>query len=206
MARVLIVGGGCRGRRLAAELVGAGAGHAVRIDTRTEADRAAIEASGAECWIGTPDRLATLRGALDGVDDRLLAARPRPPGESEQVRALHGSRLEFFLAQAIDTTMRGFVYEAPGAHAGPAVAGAADDVVYVHVHATRAPACAPELGRVDELGRGIVPGQVTAEGEQIVRAMTTRNAIPVAFVRADPGNTDAWLADARGAVDLLLGV
>ncbi len=205
MARVLIVGGGCRGRRLAAELVGEGSGHAVRIVTRTEAGRGEIEASGAECLIGSPDRLATLRGALDGVTIAcwLLAT---ATGESEQVRALHGSRLESFLAQAIDTTMRGFVYEAPGAHAGPAVAGAADDVVYVHVHATRAPACAPELGRVDELGRGIVPGQVTAEGEHIVRAMTTRNAIPVAFVRADPGNTDAWLADARGAVDLLLGV
>ena len=35
--------------------------------TRTEDRRAAIEAAGAECWIGTPDRLATLRAALDGV-------------------------------------------------------------------------------------------------------------------------------------------
>ena len=42
----------------------------MRITTRTEAGRAAIEAAGAECWIGTPDRLATLRRALDGVTSR----------------------------------------------------------------------------------------------------------------------------------------
>src|ERR1700685_3874839 len=65
MARMLIVGGGCRGRQLAAALVGEG--HGVLITTRSQAGSAAIESSGAECWIGTPDRLATLRGALDGV-------------------------------------------------------------------------------------------------------------------------------------------
>ena len=65
MARILIVGGGCRGRRLAACMVAAG--HSARITTRSEAGRGAIEQAGAECWIGTPDRLATLRGALDSV-------------------------------------------------------------------------------------------------------------------------------------------
>jgi len=39
----------------------------VRITTRTDSGRAAIEAVGAECLIGTPDRLASLRGALEGV-------------------------------------------------------------------------------------------------------------------------------------------
>ncbi len=197
MARVLIVGGGCRGRRLAARLVGEGpSGHAVRIVTRTESGRAAIEAGGAECLIGTPDRLATLRGALDGVTIACwLLATAR--GETEQVRALHGSRLESFLAQAIDTTMRGFVYEAPSAHAGSAIAGATDDVG--DVHAMRAHA------RASESGRGVVPGKVTAGGERIVRAMTARNAIPVAFVRAHPCDLDAWLTEARGAVHQLLG-
>jgi hypothetical protein len=111
VARILIVAGGCRGRRLGSEMVGEG--HAVRITTRTEAGRAAIEASGAECWIGAPDRLATLRGALENVTIAcwLLAS---ATGESAQVRALHASRLEFFLTQAIDTTVRGFLYEASG--------------------------------------------------------------------------------------------
>jgi hypothetical protein len=111
VARVLIVGGGCRGRRLAAELVGEG--HAVRIVTRTESGRAPIEAAGAECWIGTPDRLATLRGALETVTVAcwLLGT---AQGSSADVGALHGDRLRFFLAQAIDTTVRGFLYEASG--------------------------------------------------------------------------------------------
>lgn len=109
MARILIVGGGCRGRRFAGEMVEQG--HAVRATSRTEAGRTAIEASGAECWIGTPDRLATLRGALDNVTIAcwMLAG---ASGPAKQVAALHGSRLEFFLGQAIDTTVRGFIYDA----------------------------------------------------------------------------------------------
>jgi hypothetical protein len=35
-------------------------------------------------------------------------------GDAEQVRALHSARLEFFLIQTIDTTVRGFLYEAAG--------------------------------------------------------------------------------------------
>lgn len=162
MARVLIVGGGCRGRRLAQAL--AGAGHAVRITTREERGRAAIEAAGAECWVGTPDRLATLRGALENVTILcwMLATAGGPPQELE---ALHGSRLEFFMTQAIDTTVRGVVYEARGE--GPA---------------------APTL----------------AGGEAIVRALAERNAIPVAFLTADPRDVEVWLADALAAVDSLL--
>jgi hypothetical protein len=111
VARLLILGGGCRGRRLAAEA--REEGHAARIITRSEAGRAEIEAVGAECWIGTPDRLGTLRGALENVTVVcwLLGT---ASGSAEQLRALHGSRLEFFLGQAIDTTARGFLYEAAG--------------------------------------------------------------------------------------------
>jgi hypothetical protein len=107
----MIVGGGCRGRRLAAEMLAEG--HAVRISTRTEAGRAAIEQAGAECWIGTPERLATLRGALDAVAVLcwMLGA---GTGSEEELAALHGPRLELFLTQAIDTTVRGFLYEARG--------------------------------------------------------------------------------------------
>ena len=87
--------------------------HTVRATTRTETGRAAIEASGAECWIGTPDRLATLRGALDSVTIVcwLLGSAAGPP---EELGALHRTRLELFLTQAIDTTVRGFIYEACG--------------------------------------------------------------------------------------------
>ena len=162
MARILIVAGGCRGRRLAAAMVGAG--HAVRITTRTDARRAAIEASGAECWIGAPDRLATLRGALENVTIVcwLLGS---ATGEPDSVRALHSSRLEFFLGQAIDTTVRGFLYEASGSTVAP---------------------------------------EALLEGERIVRAIGEHNAIPVMFLGAHPGDSDAWLAEAQAAVRSLL--
>jgi hypothetical protein len=106
------VAGGCRGRRLAEAMVHEG--HAVRITTRSDAARAAIEATGAECWIGTPDRLATLRGALDSVTIACWLLGTATGGEQE-LEALHSSRLEFFLTQMIDTTVRGLVYEARGA-------------------------------------------------------------------------------------------
>jgi hypothetical protein len=111
VARILIVGGGCRGRRLAEAM--RAEDHAVRITTRSEGGRAAIEAAGAECWIGTPDRLATLRGALDRVAIAcwLLGSLS---GSREDIRALHSTRLELFLTQAIDTTVRGLLYEARG--------------------------------------------------------------------------------------------
>jgi hypothetical protein len=89
-------------------------GHAVRMTTRSDAGRAAIEATGAECWVGTPDRLATLRGALDSVTIACWLLGSAVGGEQE-LEALHGSRLEFFLTQMIDTTVRGLVYEARGA-------------------------------------------------------------------------------------------
>lgn len=111
MARVLIVGCGCRGRALAHDL--RRDGHAVRGTTRTEAGRAAIEAVGAEAWIGDPDVVGTLRYALENVTILcwlLGSAR----GEPERVAALHGSRLEMMLEKTIDTTVRGVVYEAAG--------------------------------------------------------------------------------------------
>jgi uncharacterized protein YbjT (DUF2867 family) len=125
VARILMVAGGARGRALARSLVDDG--HAVRITTRSEAGRAAIEALGAECWIGTPDRIATLRYALEGVTVAcwLLGS---ACGSQDAVAALHGTRLEFFLQQTIDTTVRGLVYEAAGSVA-PAVLAAGRELV-----------------------------------------------------------------------------
>ena len=72
----------------------------MRITTRAEAGRAAIEATGAECWIGTPERLATLRAALESVTIVcwLLGT---VAGEGDELSALHGSRLEFFLGRQV---------------------------------------------------------------------------------------------------------
>jgi uncharacterized protein YbjT (DUF2867 family) len=123
MARVLIVGCGCRGQALAREL--RRRGHAVRGTTRTAAAVAAIEAAGAEAWVGDPDRIATLTYALDGVTVLcwlLGSAR----GTEEQLDALHGTRLQMLLERSIDTTVRGVLYEAAGsAGAARLAAGAA---------------------------------------------------------------------------------
>jgi putative NADH-flavin reductase len=117
--RVLLVGGGCRGIALTRELVGEG--HAVRAVTRSEAGRAAIEAAGAECWIGDPDVVGTLRYALESVTI-VVWALGTASGEPAAVAALHGPRLEMMLSKVIDTTVRGVVYEAAGTIAAQAFA------------------------------------------------------------------------------------
>jgi NAD(P)-dependent dehydrogenase (short-subunit alcohol dehydrogenase family) len=109
--RALIVGGGRRGLRLAEEL--SGEGHAVRVVTRTDARDPDILAVGAEPWRGDPDRVGTLRYALDNVT-LLLWLLGTATGDDEQVAALHGSRLQMMLERTVDTTVRGVVYEAAG--------------------------------------------------------------------------------------------
>ncbi len=88
------------------------------ITTRSEDGRGRSRRSGAECWVGTPDRLATLRGALDGVTSP-AGCWGRRRGLPSSSAELHGTRLEFFLTQAIDTTVRGILYEAAGARSYP---------------------------------------------------------------------------------------
>jgi hypothetical protein len=96
-------GGSCRALALTRDLVAEG--HAVRAVTRGPS-RAAIEAAGAEAWEGDPDVIGTLRYALDNVTLVLwLLGHVATP-------ELHGSRLAMMLEKTIDTTARGFVYEA----------------------------------------------------------------------------------------------
>jgi uncharacterized protein YbjT (DUF2867 family) len=125
MARVLIVGCGCRGQSLARAL--RAEGHAVRGTTRSEARRAEIEAAGAEVWIGDPDRIATISYALDGVTI-LCWLMGSADGGDEQLAALHGSRLKMLLERTIDTTVRGLVYEAAGSVDARLLAGGAETV------------------------------------------------------------------------------
>jgi putative NAD(P)-binding protein len=104
-----MVGGGCRGLQLARDLVADG--HAVRAVTRSEERRAEIEAAGCECWIADPDRIGTLRYALDNVTVLLwLLGTATGPNVAD----LHGSRLRMMLEKVTDTTVRGVVYEAAG--------------------------------------------------------------------------------------------
>jgi hypothetical protein len=112
VARILIIGdGGERSLALARRRIDAGDVARVVVTHGESAD--AVAAIGAEPWAGDPLRLGTLLGALDriAVACWLLGD---ASGADEELAALHGARLEAFLREAVDSTMRGFVYEAAG--------------------------------------------------------------------------------------------
>jgi threonine dehydrogenase-like Zn-dependent dehydrogenase len=116
VARVLIVGCGCRGQSLARAL--AAEGHAVRGTTRDPARAAAIEAAGAEAAVADPDRLVTMMPVIEGVSVVcwLMGTTSDDPNDP-----LHGPRLESMLEHIVDTPVRGFVYETGGAHRPPGI-------------------------------------------------------------------------------------
>jgi hypothetical protein len=111
MARVLIVGCGCRGQALATVL--AAQGHAVRGTTRDRGRVPAIAAVGCEPALADPDRVATLMEALSDVTVVcwLLGT---ATGEPDQVAELHSGRLSMLFERLVDTPVRGVLYEAAG--------------------------------------------------------------------------------------------
>jgi threonine dehydrogenase-like Zn-dependent dehydrogenase len=106
VARVLIVGCGCRGLALAQALSG---DHAVRGTTRSPDRLAALEAAGIEGVVADPDRLATIVPALSGVSVVCWLM-----GSAAGSPELHGVRLETLAEHLVDTPVRGLVYEAAG--------------------------------------------------------------------------------------------
>jgi hypothetical protein len=155
MARVLILGGGERALAFANAL--AGRGLAVRLVVEPDAaaetlgslpagapgvDRPAScaaapragapVADGVELWRASARRLASLQGALAHVTVACWLFGDARAGDG--VRALHGSLLEGFLRELLDSPARGFLYELPpepasddpgGSHEDPRAAGAA---------------------------------------------------------------------------------
>jgi nucleoside-diphosphate-sugar epimerase len=111
MARILIVGCGCRGRELARAL--RERGHATRGTSRGAEGREAIEAAGGDGVVADPDRLGTLLPHIDGTSV-LCWLMGTATGEPEKVAELHGTRLETLLETLVDTHVRGVVYEAAG--------------------------------------------------------------------------------------------
>ena len=111
MARILIVGCGCRGRELAASL--RHDGHLVRGTTRDPAQLAAIEAAAGEAALADPDRLGTLLPGLAGVSV-VCWLMGSAAGSPASIGALHGPRLQSLLSKLVDTPVRGLVYEAGG--------------------------------------------------------------------------------------------
>jgi len=123
LARVLIVGCGCRGRLLGNDLLAGG--WQVRGTSRSRAGLEAIAAAGIEAAEADPGRVGTV---LDLVDDVAVVvwALGSATGSREQVAAVHGPRLERVLERIVDTPVRGFVYEAAGSAPGEALAAGAE--------------------------------------------------------------------------------
>jgi NADP-dependent 3-hydroxy acid dehydrogenase YdfG len=117
MARVLIVGCGCRGQALARALVAEG--NAVRGTTRDRNRLPDIEAAGAEAVVADPDRLATLTDAIASVSVVCWLM-----GTAAGADQLHGPRLESMLEHIVDTPVRGLVYETGGVERPEGVAAA----------------------------------------------------------------------------------
>lgn len=121
MARALIVGCGCRGRELGAELMGRG--WQVRGTSRTPEGRGAIDAAGIEAAEADPDRPGTVL-ELCGDTAVMIWLLGAAGGDAPALDGIHGSRLERLLEKLVDTPVRGFVYEAVGpAEAAERLAG-----------------------------------------------------------------------------------
>jgi glycine/D-amino acid oxidase-like deaminating enzyme len=109
VARVLIVGCGCRGIALARELEAAG--HPVRGTTRDRRRVSELEAAGIEPAVGDPYRLATLMPHVANTSAMVWLMGSAVGGD---VEALHRTRLQTVLERLVDTPVRGLVYEAAG--------------------------------------------------------------------------------------------
>jgi uncharacterized protein YbjT (DUF2867 family) len=111
LARALLVGCGCRGRKLGACLLADG--WQVRGTTRLEARVAAIEGAGIEPAIADPARIATI---VEHIADVAVVAwlLGSARGSEEELLALHGPRLARLCEELVDTPVRGILYEAAG--------------------------------------------------------------------------------------------
>jgi uncharacterized protein YbjT (DUF2867 family) len=111
LARALIVGCGCRGRELGAELTGLG--WRVRGTSRAESGLEAIEAAGIEGALADPDRPGTVLD-LCGDVSTVVWLLGSASGEPDALAAIHGPRLERLVEKLVDSPVRGFAYEAAG--------------------------------------------------------------------------------------------
>jgi nucleoside-diphosphate-sugar epimerase len=111
LARALIVGCGCRGRELGADL--AQLGWRVRGTSRRAAGLEAIEAAAIDAAKADPDRPGTVL-ELCGDVSVVVWLLGSVSGEAEGISAIHGPRLQSLLEKLVDSPVRGFAYEAAG--------------------------------------------------------------------------------------------
>lgn len=108
MARALIVGCGCRGRKLGEQLLADG--WAVRGTSRRQEGLEAIEAVGIEPAQADPDKPGTILELVNDVTVLVLLL-GSIEGTEEELAAIHGPRLERLLEHLVETPVRGVVYE-----------------------------------------------------------------------------------------------
>ncbi len=125
MARVLIIGCGCRGLALAGAL--RDRGHAVRGTTRDASRIAELGQAGVEAVLADPDRIMTIAPTFEHVTVACVLL-GSAHGDDERLRALHGTRLGMLLTKLVDTTVRGVIYEARGTVPEDALEGGATQV------------------------------------------------------------------------------
>lgn len=123
MARALIVGCGCSGRALGAELLEEG--WAVRGTSRDAEGLAAIEAAGIEPARADPEQPGTVLELVGDVAV-VLWLMGSASGSAGDLAAIHGPRLEGLLERLVDTPVRGFVYEGAGTVDPTLLAGGAE--------------------------------------------------------------------------------
>ena len=123
MARALIVGCGCSGRALGAELLEEG--WAVRGTSRDAAGLEAIEAAGIEPARADPEQPGTILELVDDVAV-VLWLLGSATGSRDDLATIHGPRLEALLERLVETPVRGFVYEGAGTVDPTILAGGAE--------------------------------------------------------------------------------
>jgi len=97
----------------------------VRGTTRDPARAEAVAATGAEPYVGDPDRIATLMEAIAGVT---VVAWLLGSAAGEGAAELHAGRLRMLCEKLVDTPVRGLIYEAAGTLGGDVLAGGAEIV------------------------------------------------------------------------------
>jgi hypothetical protein len=100
-------------------------GHVVRGTTRSAAHTDAIAATGAEPYIGDPDRVGTLMEAIYGVT---VVVWLLGSAVGERADELHAGRLRMLCEKLVDTHVRGLVYEGAGTLGDDVLAGGAEIV------------------------------------------------------------------------------
>jgi uncharacterized protein YbjT (DUF2867 family) len=158
VARALIVGCGCRGRELGAQLLADG--WAVRGTSRRAEGLEPIEAAGIEPALADPDRPGTILELVGDVAVLVLLL-GAAEGSPEELAAIHGPRLERLMEHLVETPVRGVLYE--GAEAGEQIVRDAERTWRIPARILPRPSQPAYIAGTDVLGnevRAVLAGEV----------------------------------------------